>query len=388
MNGQNTIQLGNPSFEDTPKNSEQPRGWYDCGFAGETAPDVQPGSFKVMIDAYEGNTYLGMVVRDNETWEAVAQRLSTPFVPGQCYTFHIRLAHSTNYFSKSRTTLEDEFFTQPAKLRIWGGNGWCDKRQLLGESDLINHTNWQDYDFKFKPKRAYKYILFEAFYKTPSLFPYNGNILVDDSSDIVPIDCDEPVPVRTPEDEPPIAINIPEPDPEPVDPKPNSTPDPIPVDPTPDPEPVDPKPDIVKVDPKPPVKVAPPKIMKELEDVAKLSEGQTIKIDNLNFDADKFNIKNEMHEVLDEVYNFLVQNPKVNVEIGGHTNGKPDKEYCDWLSFERARAVTDYLKKKGIKNDRIQSKGYGKNKPIADNETAAGRRKNQRVEIKILSLDG
>ncbi|HRI59483.1 MAG TPA: hypothetical protein PK228_07160, partial [Saprospiraceae bacterium] len=73
--GQKTNMLSNPSFEDTPKTGEVPVGWYDCGAAMETPPDVQPGSFGVVSSPYDGNTYLGMVVRDNETWEAVGQQL-------------------------------------------------------------------------------------------------------------------------------------------------------------------------------------------------------------------------------------------------------------------------------------------------------------------------
>ena len=78
------IELNNPSFEDFARASKEPRGWYDCGFPGETPPDVQPsGGFEVFKPAYEGRTYLGMVVRDNDTWESVAQRLSRPLQGGQ-----------------------------------------------------------------------------------------------------------------------------------------------------------------------------------------------------------------------------------------------------------------------------------------------------------------
>ena len=66
------IQLINPSFEDMPRHSKAPRAWSDCGFKGESAPDIQPsGIFSVTKPAADGNTYLGLVVRDNDTWESV-----------------------------------------------------------------------------------------------------------------------------------------------------------------------------------------------------------------------------------------------------------------------------------------------------------------------------
>jgi outer membrane protein OmpA-like peptidoglycan-associated protein len=78
--------------------------------------------------------------------------------------------------------------------------------------------------------------------------------------------------------------------------------------------------------------------------------------------------------------------PRVHIEIGGHTNNIPPDEYCDRLSTARAKAVANFLYQKGIEQSRISYKGYGKRNPIASNRSAAGRRKNQRVEIKILRV--
>lgn len=81
---------------------------------------------------------------------------------------------------------------------------------------------------------------------------------------------------------------------------------------------------------------------------------------------------------------FLSENTNVIIEIGGHTNGVPPDDYCNWLSSARAKNVADYLYKRGIPTFRIKHRGYGKTRPIASNNTLEGRRKNQRVEIKIL----
>ena len=90
---------------------------------------------------------------------------------------------------------------------------------------------------------------------------------------------------------------------------------------------------------------------------------------------------------MEDVYQFLLHNPDVIVEVGGHTNNIPSEDYCNALSTARAKAVTEYLIQKGVNPAKIQFKGYGKSKPIADNKTASGRLKNQRVELKILSID-
>jgi outer membrane protein OmpA-like peptidoglycan-associated protein len=121
-------------------------------------------------------------------------------------------------------------------------------------------------------------------------------------------------------------------------------------------------------------------------DAATLAVGQTLRIDQLSFDADSTNINAQSITVLDEVYSFLNTNNRIVVEIGGHTNGLPEHDYCDRLSSARAKSVAEYLYSKGIDERRIVYKGYGKREPIATNSTVVGRRKNQRVELKVLEI--
>lgn len=134
------------------------------------------------------------------------------------------------------------------------------------------------------------------------------------------------------------------------------------------------------------VKVPKPKILPDL-DITKIKVGQTLQIDNLFFEADSSTITDLSFQVLEEVFEFMDDHSRVVIEIGGHTNNIPPDEYCDRLSTARAKAVADYLYERGIEKDRITYKGYGKRNPIASNRSAAGRKKNQRVEIKILRLD-
>jgi len=121
-------------------------------------------------------------------------------------------------------------------------------------------------------------------------------------------------------------------------------------------------------------------------DASNIKVGQVVRINNLYFQADSTDITPKSKPVLDEIYLFLQENVGIIVEIGGHTNNIPSDEYCDRLSTARAKHVAEYLIKRGVDKSRVSFKGYGKRKPIASNSTTAGRKRNQRVEMKILSI--
>ncbi len=127
-------------------------------------------------------------------------------------------------------------------------------------------------------------------------------------------------------------------------------------------------------------------LIPELKEVAMLEVGQTLQVNELYFKADSAIITDQSYSVLNEVYQFLRKNDNVFVEIGGHTNNIPPDDYCNKLSTERAQNVADYLYTKGISEEQLSYKGYGKTTPIASNKTIQGRRRNQRVEIKILDI--
>jgi outer membrane protein OmpA-like peptidoglycan-associated protein len=127
------------------------------------------------------------------------------------------------------------------------------------------------------------------------------------------------------------------------------------------------------------------KVLKSL-DISTLTLGQTIRVDKLYFEADSSTIEPTSFAVLEEIYDFLKSHENVTIEIGGHTNSLPEDEYCDFLSTSRAKNVALHLYSKGIRESQIMYKGYGKRQPVATNQTVDGRRRNQRVEIKIVSL--
>ncbi len=182
---QQIITLRNPSFEDLPRCCKAPQGWEPCGKEGLNTPDVQPGYFNVNLAPLNGNTYIGMVTRDNDSWESIAQLLNHKLQSGKRYWFSIFLAQSPQLISQSRLTGQGANYTEPIKLRIWGGNNYCHKSELLAETPLIDHNHWKKYEFVFEPGKDHHAITFEAFYKTPSLAPYNGHLLMDHCSAIM-----------------------------------------------------------------------------------------------------------------------------------------------------------------------------------------------------------
>lgn len=105
----------------------------------------------------------------------------------------------------------------------------------------------------------------------------------------------------------------------------------------------------------------------------------------INFDVGRATIRPEGKDVLEQIYNLLVQAEDSKLELIGHTDnaGTPDNNYS--LSTARAEAVKSYLIQKGIAANRFQKvDGKGQDEPVADNSTAAGRAQNRRVVISIL----
>ena len=185
---QKTIQLRNPSFEDKPAIGKAPSSWKNCGFKGESPPDVQPcGAFEVTTLASDGNTYLGLVTRDNDTWEKVGTKLSRKMEAGIVYEFKIQLTRSAQYQSASRLTNQAANFITPVVLRIYGGHSFCEKEQLLGLSPSIEHTAWETYRFTLSPEEAYSHLLLEVYYADPLGEAYCGNLLVDHASPLLPL---------------------------------------------------------------------------------------------------------------------------------------------------------------------------------------------------------
>lgn len=102
------------------------------------------------------------------------------------------------------------------------------------------------------------------------------------------------------------------------------------------------------------------------------------------FDSGKAELRPEAGAELDSLLAFLQKFPDVVLGISGHTDDVGTDEYNLDLSERRAKSVQDYLEIKGIRADRLRSRGFGETRPVAENATEAGRQTNRRVECIVL----
>jgi hypothetical protein len=167
----------------------------DCGFFVEEPPSIQPGFHEVELPPQHLKGYLSMVVRDNNTWDAVGQVLPQPLEAGKCYQFSLQLANAEKYMSASRKTGGRVNYRNPIRLLIWGGDSFCEAGELLAKTDLVKNTEWAAYEFIFHPKEPITHLALHAYYLNPMSLSYNGNILIDNASDIAEISCPENLPL-------------------------------------------------------------------------------------------------------------------------------------------------------------------------------------------------
>lgn len=118
-----------------------------------------------------------------------------------------------------------------------------------------------------------------------------------------------------------------------------------------------------------------------------IRKGEVVPLEDINFEANSATLTPDSYRELNRVAGFLLGQPGVVIEIGGHTNNRCSSTYCKQLSASRAEAVAQYLKAQGVPNEQVRHKGYGKDKPIDTNETEEGRQRNQRVEFTVLAVD-
>ena len=116
-----------------------------------------------------------------------------------------------------------------------------------------------------------------------------------------------------------------------------------------------------------------------------IEKGASVVLKNIFFDVNKFELKPESISELDKVTALLAENPKLTILISGFTDnvGKPADNLL--LSINRAKAVTAYIQSKGIDLKRLSAKGFGEQKPIAENTTEEGKAMNRRTELSIVS---
>lgn len=115
----------------------------------------------------------------------------------------------------------------------------------------------------------------------------------------------------------------------------------------------------------------------------RIKEGQVLVLKGIFFDTDDYQLKPESYPELQQLVEFLKLNPRVNIEISGHTDNTGEDKHNYQLSENRAFEVYKYLFLKHIPKEQMTYKGYGKDCPIAPNDTEEGKAKNRRTEIRI-----
>ena len=128
--------------------------------------------------------------------------------------------------------------------------------------------------------------------------------------------------------------------------------------------------------------------LKQKQQVA-IQSGRIQLKDTVYFDTAKATIQKRSYKLLDQVAKVLKEHPELDrVVIEGHTDnqGKPAANVK--LSQRRAESVRNFLIQKGIEPQRLEAKGYGQERPIADNKTAKGRATNRRVEFITAQREG
>jgi OOP family OmpA-OmpF porin len=111
---------------------------------------------------------------------------------------------------------------------------------------------------------------------------------------------------------------------------------------------------------------------------------EIILLDKVNFEGSKATLTQRSSSLLDQLALTLVAHPELKqIRVEGHTDNQGDAESNRRISQERAEAVKSYLVKKGVAAKRLEAKGVGPDRPVADNNTTKGREANRRIEFHV-----
>lgn len=117
-----------------------------------------------------------------------------------------------------------------------------------------------------------------------------------------------------------------------------------------------------------------------------VAAGETLTLNNILFDQGKSELRPASLAELDRIAAFMKANPNAEIELSGHTSAEGDAAMNRSLSYARVKACKDYLVGKSIDTGRILVVGHGPDRPVAPNDSEAGRARNRRVEMRVLKL--
>lgn len=124
-------------------------------------------------------------------------------------------------------------------------------------------------------------------------------------------------------------------------------------------------------------------------DITPTDNGQAILVnlpEGVTFDVNSAALRPEFRGTLETISRSMNQYPDSLIDVYGHTDSTGSDQYNQPLSENRARTVANYLTTQGVSAARVRSQGFGETMPVADNATEEGRRRNRRVEIKIVPI--
>ena len=123
---------------------------------------------------------------------------------------------------------------------------------------------------------------------------------------------------------------------------------------------------------------------KVVRDVLLTPEGQTIRLNNLNFEQGKAVINPKSYAGLDEIVAMMKENDKIVIQLEGHTDSSGDAGANKKISQDRVEVVKNYLLSKGIGDDRVKTKAFGGTQPLSGDRSPKAQSLNRRVEMRIL----
>lgn len=126
------------------------------------------------------------------------------------------------------------------------------------------------------------------------------------------------------------------------------------------------------------------KTLKQVVLLSPIEVGKSIIVEDLLFKTGKNALDKRSYRILDQLVDFLNQNPTIKIELAGHTDSDGSEVFNQKLSEGRAQSAVNYLNSKGVNTSRLVAKGYGESQPLSPNTSAEAKAKNRRVELKII----
>jgi outer membrane protein OmpA-like peptidoglycan-associated protein len=113
------------------------------------------------------------------------------------------------------------------------------------------------------------------------------------------------------------------------------------------------------------------------------ARGLIVNMSDVLFDTGKYALVPGAREKLAKISGIILAHPGLKLEVEGHTDSVGGDDFNQQLSEQRANSVRDYLAQQGVPQDAITVRGFGRTRPVASNDTAAGRQQNRRVELVV-----